>query len=495
MSKFFTRTGIAAVLAAAASVPAYQFLAYSPEASAQAEVRTAPTPAPPASPVTAAALPDFAGLVERYGPAVVNVSTKSNIHPTNNRHPAAPDDDDPMAPFFRNLPPGLRGMVPEQRGPSFGEGSGFIVDAGGVILTNAHVVKGADEVTVKLTDQREFKAKVLGSDAKTDVAVLKIDAQNLPTVTIGRPDALKVGEWVVAIGAPFGFENSVTQGIVSAKGRSLPEETYTPFIQTDVAVNPGNSGGPLFNLKGEVVGINSQIYSRNGGYQGISFAIPIDVAMNAQRQLLAQGHVTRGWLGVAVQGMNQQLASSFGMDQARGALVADVTPDSPAAKAGLQSGDVIVGYDGRPVLNSSDLPPLVGLTEPGRKVDVNVLREGKEKSIAVKIEPLTETASADAGDAGDESKGGLGVAVADLTPQQRQQLGIEHGGVVVTEVGEGPAAEAGIRPGDVLLRLGKEDIKSAKQLRELAPKLSGKPPMAALVQRGDSRLFLPIDVG
>lgn len=481
----FTRTAIAATLAIAVGAPAYALFADNDAA------RVAETTAATASAMPQQALPDFAALVKRYGPAVVNISVRQDVHPASRRG----EDDDSLAPFFRNLPPGFpQFAIPQPRRPQYGQGSGFIVAADGIILTNAHVIDGADEVTVKLTDKREFPAKVIGSDPTTDVAVVQIDAKNLPTVTLGNPEELTVGEWVVAIGSPFGFENSVTQGIVSAKGRSLPDENYTPFIQTDVAVNPGNSGGPLFNLRGEVVGINSQIYSRNGGYQGISFAIPIDLAMNVQQQLVADGHVTRGWLGVSIQGMDSSLADSFGLDQPSGALVAQVSPDSPAEDAGVEPGDVILSFNGQAVSDSSLLPPLVGATPPGDKVEMEVLRNGKRKTLKVKIAPLEQTASADH-PGQDNGPGSLGVAVADLTPQQRQQAGIEDGGVIITGVGEGPAAAAGIRRGDVLLKLGKESVKSARQLSELTGKLPKDRPVAALVQRGDQRLFVPLDLG
>jgi serine protease Do len=489
----FTTGAVAAIVAGAAAIlptawhsPASAAIPPEPPAVSAAAAPVSSSEAQ-SSVAVVRGLPDFSPLVERYGPAVVNITVKQEIKTA--VHPSMPgfDDDMPFAPFFRGLP-----MQPRQ--PMVGEGSGFIVDANGLILTNSHVVDDATEVTVKLTDKREYTAKVLGKDEQTDIAVLKIDAKGLPTVRLGNPDQLKVGQWVVAIGSPFGFENSVTAGIVSAKGRSLPDETYVPFIQTDVAVNPGNSGGPLFNLDGEVVGINSQIFSRTGGYQGVSFAIPIDVAMHVQSELAANGHVTRGWLGVGIQGMSRQLAESFGLDQARGALVAQVTPDSPAAKAGVKAGDVILEFDGHPIRDSGDLPPLVGNTRVGESAQIKVLRDGKEKTLTAEIAQLADSGEAEApADASGEKRGSLGVAVADLTREQRQQLGIGEGGVVVTAVGEGPAAEAGIRRGDVLLRLGASTIENSRQLRELLAAAPAGKPIPILVRRGENTLFLAVE--
>ncbi len=452
-------------------------------------------PEPPAASTAAApvlspaiqGLPDFSLLVERYGPAVVNITVKQDMRTSAHGQFPGMDEENPFAPFF------FRGMPVPPRRPMMGEGSGFIVDADGVILTNAHVVDDASEVTVKLTDRREFTAKVLGKDAQTDVAVLKIEATNLPTVRLGNPDRLKVGQWVLAIGSPFGFENTVTAGIVSAKGRALPDETYVPFIQTDVAVNPGNSGGPLFNLDGEVVGINSQIFSRTGGYQGVSFAIPIDVAMHVQKDLVASGHVSRGWLGVGIQGMSRQLAQSFGLEQPRGALVSQVQPGSPAAKAGVRTGDVILEFNGQTIGDSSDLPPLVGNTPVGSSARIKVLRDGREKMLTAQVEQLADNATPSAVQSAAEARGSLGVAVADLTNQQRSELGLENGGVVVTAVGDGPAAAAGIRRGDVLLRLGAAEIGSAQQLRELVAAAPPGKPIPILVRRGDSTLFLALE--
>ncbi|HTS20978.1 MAG TPA: DegQ family serine endoprotease [Casimicrobiaceae bacterium] len=445
-----------------------------------AQVPTHPVP-------TAAALPDFSGLVARYGPAVVNVSVTESVD-TQQNVPQFQDIDpnDPFWRFFRDLPwqkgrPNalLRGL-----------GSGFIVSPDGVILTNAHVVDNAKEVTVKLTDRREFKAKVVGKDDQSDVAVLKIDATNLPTVHLGDSSRVKVGEWVVAIGAPFGFENSVTAGIVSAKARSLPGGGYVPFLQTDVAVNPGNSGGPLFDLDGDVVGINSQIYSRSGGFQGLSFAIPIDLATKVEGQLLASGHVTRGRLGVTVQEVSQGLANSFGLKSPEGALVSTVDPDGPAAKAGIRPGDVIVKMDGEAVGQSTDLPVRVAELKPGTHATLELWRDGAAKDVTVTIGQFENQTLASAEQGGAE-RGRLGVVVRPLTPDERQQAGVE-GGVIVSEA-SGAAAEAGIESGDIILGMNNAPVKSAAQLRDLVAK-SGKR-IALLVQRGDARIFVPVDLG
>ncbi len=478
---------VAAVAGAAAFLPTAwhspAIAAIPPEPPAASSV-----PAPVSSSPAFAGLPDFSSLVERFGPAVVNINVKQEVR-TSARGPFDGSADElPFAPFF------FRGLPAPPARPTTGEGSGFIISADGLVLTNAHVVDDAAEVTVKLTDRREFTAQVLGKDKLTDVAVLRIDARDLPAVQLGDPAELKVGEWVVAIGSPFGFENSVTAGIVSAKGRALPDETYVPFIQTDVAVNPGNSGGPLFNLRGEVVGINSQIFSRTGGYQGVSFAIPIDVAMRVQHDLVADGRVSRGWLGVGIQGMSRQLAESFGLDQPRGALVSQVVPGSPADAAGLKAGDVILEFGGKTINDSSDLPPLVGATMVGADARLKILRNGREKDVTVRIAQLADGGEAEArpASAGGEPRSNLGVAVADLTDNQRAQLGIESGGVVVTQVDDGPAAEAGIRRGDVLLQLGQKQIDDSRQLRELLDDAPKDKPIPILVRRGENTLFLAV---
>ena len=486
--------GVVALLPAVWHTPASAASPEPPAVSATVPAPSTPSPSPAAnSPVNAiAALPDFSGLVTQYGPAVVNITVKQTVktsaHARGMPFPGSGGDgsEGPFAPFFRGFPV----QPPTQM--RMGEGSGFIVASDGLILTNAHVVDDANEVTVKLTDKREFSAKVLGVDPQTDVAVLRISAKDLPVVHLGNPEDLKVGQWVVAIGSPFGFENSVTAGIVSAKGRTLPDENYVPFIQTDVAVNPGNSGGPLFNLRGEVVGINSQIFSRSGGYQGVSFAIPIDVAMHVQKELVATGHVSRGWLGIGIQGLSQNLAKSFGMEQPRGALVSQVQPDSPAAKAGLKTGDVIVEYNGRAIKDASELPPLVGETPVGDNARIKLLRDGHEKAVTVRVAQLADNGTA-AQPQGSAEHGGLGIAVADLNSQQREELGLDAGGVLVTQVGEGAAADAGIRRGDVLLQFGSQEIHNSKHLQSLIAAAPAGLPVPLLVRRGENTIFLAVE--
>ncbi|MBS1185376.1 MAG: peptidase Do, partial [Proteobacteria bacterium] len=373
-----------------------------------------------AAPASAKDVVDVADLVETHGPAVVNISTSKLVKRGAEGLPFAMPDEEEMQEFFRRFFPGAPGgRGPMQEIPARGAGSGFIVSSDGYILTNAHVVKGADEVVVKLIDKRTFSAKVIGADSRTDVAVIKITAGNLPAVKLGDPTKLRVGEAVAAIGSPFGFENSVTAGIVSAKGRSLPSESYVPYIQTDVPINPGNSGGPLFNMKGEVVGINSQIYSRSGGYQGVSFAIPIDVAMEVVGQLKAGGKVSRGWLGVVIQEVTADLAESFGLDRPRGALVSEVQADGPAARAGLQASDVILQFNGKPVETSGDLPRMVGMAKPGAKIPLQVWRKGKMQEVQVVLGELPgEEALADKGGK-TYSRGG--VALSELTAEQRRE--------------------------------------------------------------------------
>ncbi|MDB5808960.1 MAG: peptidase [Betaproteobacteria bacterium] len=444
------------------------------------------TAAAAVQPGARAAVPDFTSIVEEAGAAVVNVSVVGKAEKT--AGPAVPelDPSNPFYEFFRQF----RGQIPRgEQSPVQGLGSGFIVRSDGLILTNAHVVAEANTVTVKLTDKREFKAKVLGIDKPSDVAVIKIEATNLPTVKIDKSDDVRVGEWVLAIGSPYGFDNTVTSGIVSAKARALPGDTYVPFIQTDVAVNPGNSGGPLFNMKGEVIGINSQIYSRSGGYQGLSFAVPIDVALKVQDQLLQSGRVTRGRLGVGIQDVNQALADSFGLKKTAGALVSSVEKDGPAAKAGIEPGDVIVRYNGAEVATSAQLPVLVSNTKPGDTAKLDVVRKGDSKRIDVTVGEL----KADKVAAADTSaeQGRLGMAVRPLSPQERQQVGVA-GGVVVENV-SGAAATAGIQPGDVILSVNNTPIKNVEQLQQLVAKAGKR--VALLIQREDAKVYVPIDLG
>jgi serine protease Do len=440
-------------------------------------------PAPP----TTLALPDFRSIAAQYGPAVVNISVTQALQPAAAlpQYPEA-DPTDPFFQFFRRF----QTPAPSGGTPLRGQGSGFIVGADGLILTNAHVVDGAKEVDVKLTDKREFRAKVLGKDLQSDVAVLRIDARNLPTVRLGDPRSVRVGDWVVAIGSPFGFENSVTAGIVSAKGRTLPDESYVPFIQTDVAVNPGNSGGPLFNLSGEVIGINSQIFSGTGSYQGLSFAIPIDVALGVKDQLVAHGHVTRGYLGVSVQELSRPLAESFGLKSPDGALVSSVSPDGPAAKAGLEPGDVILKFADKPIAGSADLPLRVAAMTPGATAQLEVWRKGATKSIAVKVGELQPTQAAAADQPG-AAQNRLGLTARPLTPDEQREAQVK-GGLLVEEAA-GPAASAGVQPGDVILAMNGTPVRSVAQLRGLLAG-SGKH-VALLVQRDGTQLFVPVTLG
>jgi serine protease Do len=444
-----------------------------------------------AAPASAKEAVDVADLVETHGPAVVNISTTKLVKRGAEGLPFPMPDEEEMQEFFRRFfPAPPSGHGPMQEIPARGAGSGFIVSSDGYILTNAHVVKGADEVVVKLIDKRTFSAKVIGADSRTDVAVIKITAGNLPAVKLGDPTKLRVGEAVVAIGSPFGFENSVTAGIVSAKGRSLPSESYVPYIQTDVPINPGNSGGPLFNMKGEVVGINSQIYSRSGGYQGVSFAIPIDVAMEVVGQLKAGGKVSRGWLGVVIQEVTADLAESFGLDRPRGALVSEVQADGPAARGGLQASDVILLFNGKPVENSGDLPRMVGMAKPGAKIPLQVWRKGKMQEVQVVLGELPGEEVL-AGKAGKTySRGGL--ALSELTADQRRELKIDHG-LLVEEV-TGDAARAGIRVGDVILAVNNGKVATVEAFRKVIAAVPKGKSAAILVRRGEGSLYIPLKI-
>ena len=432
-----------------------------------------------------ATVPNFRAIVRREGPAVVNIAVVSE--PRRGERGATPPrgPSGPM-PFGRGWPFG--GMPPGvEPGPQRGQGSGFIVSADGVILTNAHVVEGASEVTVKLVDRREFRAKVVGADPVTDVAVLRIDAQDLPVVTLGEVGALEVGEWVLAIGSPFGFENSATVGVVSAKRRSLPGAAYVPFIQTDVAVNPGNSGGPLFDSRGAVVGVNSAIYSRTGGYQGVAFAIPIDVAMRIKEQILADGVARHGRLGVGIQEVTQALARSFGLDAPRGAVVNSVEPGSPAAQAGLQTGDVVREVDGQRIDRASDLPAIVGMTAPGERITLRVWRKGEVREVTATLGSLQTADARDAAPSGDADPK-LGLTVRPVTE------GDGGGGGLFVEDADGPSARAGVRAGDVLLRINDIDVSSVDDVRR-ALEAAGSSTVALLIQRGDARIFVPVPLG
>ncbi|QOH71266.1 DegQ family serine endoprotease [Pseudomonas putida] len=423
------------------------------------------------------ALPDFTTLVEQASPAVVNISTKQKLPDRRVAQGQMPDLEG-LPPMFRefferNMPQQPRSPRGDRQREAMSLGSGFIISSDGYVLTNNHVVADADEIIVRLSDRSELQAKLIGTDPRTDVALLKVDVKNLPTVKLGDSEKLKVGEWVLAIGSPFGFDHSVTKGIVSAKGRTLPNDTYVPFIQTDVAINPGNSGGPLFNMKGEVVGINSQIFTRSGGFMGLSFAIPIDVALDVSNQLKKDGKVSRGWLGVVIQEVNKDLAESFGLDKPAGALVAQVLENGPAAKGGLQVGDVILSMNGQPIVMSADLPHLVGSLKDGEKAKLEIIRNGKRQTLDVAVGAMPDddadiTAGADGST--ERSSNRLGVAVADLTAEQKKSLELK-GGVVIKEVQDGPAALIGLRPGDVISHLNNQAIGSAKEFTEIAKEL------------------------
>ncbi len=448
-------------------------------------------------PAIAKALPDFTELAETQGPTVVNISVTQVVQNgfAGMPFPGGPQDEI-FGELFRRFgipAPGSQGAPQEYKSQSLG--SGFIISNDGYILTNAHVVSEADEVTVKLSDKREFKAKIIGSDKRTDVALIKIEASNLPKVTIGDPNTLKVGEWVAAIGSPFGLESTITQGIVSAKGRALPQENFVPFIQTDVAINPGNSGGPLFNLKGEVVGINSQIYSRSGGYMGLSFAIPIDVAIDVSNQLKSGGKVTRGWLGVTIQELSKELAESFGMKNTQGALISSVEKSGPADKSGLQAGDVILKFDSKPILSSGDLPRAVGAVKPNKQVPVEILRKGATKTLNVTLgEMPTENAeitSLPKAPAKPELNR-LGLLLKDLTPQQKKKINGKNGVLIIES--QGAAAESGIRRGDVLLGVNNSEVQTMEQANKLIAGLPAGRSAALLVLRGENTLYVPVKV-
>nr|VFJ43817.1 MAG: serine protease Do [Candidatus Kentron sp. DK]VFJ49660.1 MAG: serine protease Do [Candidatus Kentron sp. DK] len=450
--------------------------------------------------LAAQTLPEFTKLVQKYRPAVVNISTTQKQSPRRFNLPkqfGMPElpEDSPFHDFFRRFFD--EDGIEEYETHSLG--SGFITSKDGYIISNHHVVKDADEIVVRLSDRREFEADVVGVDEKSDIALLKIEAEDLPVVQLGVGEDVEVGEWVLAIGSPFGFDHSVTAGIVSAKGRNLPSENYVPFIQTDVAINPGNSGGPLFNLDGKVIGVNAQIFSRSGGFMGLSFAIPIDVAMDVANQIREQGHVSRGWLGVLIQDVTGELAESFGMKKPMGALVAKILPKSPAVRAGFQVGDVVVKFDGKEIRHSSDLPPIVGASKIGSRVPVTVLRDGESKTLYVVIEELPEDDDlqlATTGDSGMATDSKLGLTVRDLTAEQRKKYELEgqQGGVLVGNVKEGPALDAGIQSGDIILRIDNKPVTDTRQLKQLAKDLPSGKPIPVLVQRRGSPLFLALKI-
>ncbi|MCW5603893.1 MAG: DegQ family serine endoprotease [Burkholderiales bacterium] len=440
----------------------------------------------------AAQLPDFTELVEKQGPAVVNISTTQTA-----RNPLAPQipnlpEGDPFYEFFRRFAPnpGPREFQAQSLG------SGFIISSDGYILTNAHVVDTAEEITVKLNDKREFKAQVIGADRRTDIALIKIEASGLPAVRMGDPNRLKVGEWVVAIGSPFGFENTVTAGIVSAKGRSLPQENFVPFIQTDVAVNPGNSGGPLFNLRGEVVGINSQIYSRTGGFMGLSFAIPIDVASDIAQQLRTAGRVTRGRIGVVIQPVTKELAESFGLSKPLGALVNSVEKGGPAEKAGIEPGDVITRFDGKTVNSSEDLPRIVGGTRPGSRVAIQVWRNKATRDLQVTVTELQDDRTAQQSRRGGKPPAAastqFGLTLAELTDARRGELKIEGG--VLVENAQGAAARAGIRRGDIILSINNQVVQSVDHFVQQMGQFEKGSIVALRIRRGANSLYVPFQI-
>ncbi len=456
--------------------------------------QTAPGQAPQgvqSAPAPLMTLPDFSSLVAREGPAFVNISSTKIVHDSDTDQSSQDSqDNDPFYDFFHRFMPNSPQAPHDYASKSLG--SGFIISHDGYILTNAHVIDDSDEVTVKLTDKREFRAKVIGSDKRADIALIKIRAKNLPIVPIGDPSTLKVGEWVLAIGSPFGFDNSVTSGIVSAKGRSLPDENYVPFIQTDVPINPGNSGGPLFNMKGEVVGINSQIYSRTGGYMGLSFAIPIDVAMNISNQLRENGKVSRGKIGVEIQELNQDLAKSFGMKDANGALVASVEKGGPADQAGIRPGDVIIGFNGKAVESSTELPALVGATKPGTKASVKIWRDGSEQDISMTVGELSSSVSPAVESPQRLSIDRIGLGLKNLGADQKSAAGVDHG-ILIVKV-RGAFMQSQLAEGDIILAMNHTDITSVDQFNDLLSRIPRGQTVALLIRRGSSSIYIPIKV-
>ncbi|HEX6318101.1 MAG TPA: DegQ family serine endoprotease [Burkholderiales bacterium] len=475
---------LAFVLAAVLAAPA------AAQAQSPSQGATAPT--------REANLPDFTALVKKQGPAVVNVIT---TRAAAQGGPAGLSPDDPFYEFFRRFMP----EMPEGGPPGQGEGpggqgigSGFIISPDGYILTNAHVVAGSKEVTVRMADaKREFKAQVVGTDERTDVALLKVDQDNLPVVKLGKSSTLEPGQWVAAIGSPFGFANTITAGIVSATERALPAETYLPFIQTDVAVNPGNSGGPLLNLDGEVVGINSMIYSRTGGYMGVSFAIPIEEALDVSKQLREHGKVTRGRLGIGIQPVTKELAQSFKLDSANGVVVVQVEPGSPAEKAGLQVGDVILSYNGKTIEEGNMLPRLVGNTKPGQQAKLEIWRKGERQTVTTtvgELQPRAEQAAAGKAPS-DDKPSKLGLSVRELAPDERKKLGVEFG-VVVTDIAQGAAAaRTPIRRGDVIVAVNQARFKSIEEFNKLIEAQKKGETVALLVRRGEGAIYVPMEVG
>jgi len=463
------------------------------------EATAASSPAANPSAPVVAGLPDFTVLVEQNKASVVSISAQTTREAAGFRGQFQGEVPEIFRRFFGDQ---FQFQIPQPQQERESLGSGFIISADGYILSNNHVVDGADKVTVRLLDRRELEAKVIGTDKRSDMALLKVDAKDLPVVKIGKSEKLKVGEWVFAIGAPFGFDYSVTAGIVSALGRGLPRENYVPFIQTDVAINPGNSGGPLFNLRGEVVGINSQIFSGSGGYMGLSFAIPMDIAMEVVAQLKGGGKVARGWLGVSIQDVDRDLAESFGLKKAEGALVAKVYPDTPAAAAGLLEGDIITAFEGKAIVLSSELPHQVGRVKPGTQATLTVVRDGKVRSIKVTVGELPSEEQLAGGPAADDGNGQaapasaasrLGLAVEAIPPARLKQLGLE-GGVVITRITGAPAANTELRPGDVVLQVGGKPVADVAAFNAAVAKLPAGRMVPLLISRGGNARYVPIQL-
>lgn len=444
-------------------------------------------------------VPDFTKLVEKHSPAVINISTTKKVQRSATPPQFTPEQLEQLGPFadlfrFRGQPHQSPGRpIPHNQRHSLG--SGFIISRDGYVVTNHHVVDGADEVIVRMNDRREMTATVIGSDKRSDIALLKIDGKNLPYVNLGRSENVKVGEWVLAIGSPFGFDASVTSGIVSAKGRALPDENYVPFIQTDVAINPGNSGGPLFNLKGEVIGVNSQIYSRTGGFMGLSFAIPIDDALNVIEQLKTTGTVARGWLGVTIQEVSRDLAESFGLDKPKGALISGVLDGGPADKSGLKLGDVIVKFNGKSVIRSSALPPMVGRIKVGEKVPVVIYREGKRRRLSVRIGALDgQVSNSKSTQPNPVDDNLLGLLIREPEDSERQQLNVPNGGVMVTSLSTGVALGSGINKGDIITHVNNQKIKTVAHFKSLIGSLPSGKVVPFLIARSYGREFIAVRI-
>lgn len=444
--------------------------------------------------LSAADLPDFSLLIKDNAKTVVQIDSRDNGEPNLGNYrqsPGNPTTPEELFRYFFEGPGGGLGQGQTQSQPSYSHGSGFFIDDQGYILTNAHVVKGGDDITVSTTDQKEYDAELIGLDERTDVALLKIKAKNIPAAKIGDSDKIAVGNWVLAIGSPFGFDYTATKGIVSAVSRSLPDGTYVPFIQTDAAVNPGNSGGPLFNLDGEVIGINSQIYSKTGTFNGLAFAIPINTAMNVANQLKSKGFVSRGWLGVAIQNVDQDLASSFGLDNPEGALVSSTVEGSPAEKAGIKAGDIILKFNDKKIHKSSELPPIVGTVATGTETTVELLRHGKHKTLSVTIGELDEGEKPNVAKS-EKTVENHGIRVHNLSKQQKQEADTDYGVVITAVSADSRAAKAGFRVDDIIVNIANQPIRNTKDFRKAMKKVDDKKPVAVLVIRQGFSLFIPL---